>query len=55
MKMLLGTWLGLCLVTFNLALLASTFRASWQRIGVRVGASWILAIAVLVLALSLRR
>jgi hydrogenase/urease accessory protein HupE len=53
-KMSLGTWLCACLVVFNVAYYTSRFTRTWQRVGVRVAGSWILAIAMLVIAFALR-
>lgn len=53
---LLGTWLCLLLVLIDLSYYVSLgMKRKWMQIGVRVLASWIIAIALLVLAFSLRR
>jgi urease accessory protein len=55
LQRLLGTWLSLSLVTFNLAYYVSHWtKQKWQKIGIRVGGSWLIAISFLVLAFSLR-
>jgi urease accessory protein len=54
-KMAIGTWLCSCLVTFNVALYTSWLTKAWQRIGIRVAGSWVLAIAMLVIAFALKR
>jgi hypothetical protein len=54
-KMALGTWLCGCLVTFNIALYSSRLTSKWQRIGMRIAGSWILAVSILVVAFALKR
>lgn len=54
-KTLLGTAISLPVVLFDVAYYTSLCaRKSWMRIGVRVLGSWIIAIALLVLAFSFR-
>ena len=54
MKMSLGTWLSVCFVVFNIAFYTARLTQHWQRIGVRIAASWIVAISMLVLAFAIR-
>ena len=51
---LLGCWLGAAVLLMMIAGLAEMARQNWQRIALRVIGSWIVASAVLVLALALR-
>ena len=53
-KMSLGTWLSVCFVLFNIAFYTARLTKQWQRIGVRIAASWIVAISMLVLAFAIR-
>lgn len=56
LQRLFGTWLSLSLVVFNLAYYVSLWaKAKWQKVGIRVLGSWLIAISFLVLAFSLRR
>jgi urease accessory protein len=56
LKRLFGTWVSLALIIFNLAYYVSLWtKQKWQRIGIRVVGSWLIAIAFLVLAFSLKR
>lgn len=53
---LLGTWVGLFLILVDVALYVSLLmKRKWAQIGVRVLASWIIAISLLVLAFALRK
>lgn len=55
-KSLLGTWLAINLLVTVLAIHVETFsKRDWQKIGIRVMGSWIIAISLLVLAFSLRK
>lgn len=55
-KLLLGTWLGLALLVLNLTNYAAMVpKRAWLKIAFRVLGSWITAISILYLALSLRR
>jgi hydrogenase/urease accessory protein HupE len=55
LKRLFGTWLSLSLVVFNLAYYVSLWaKKKWQKVGIRVVGSWLIAISFLVLAFSLR-
>jgi len=55
-KTLLGTWVCLMIVVFDLAVYVSSgVKKKWIRIGVRVLGSWIIAISLLVLAFALRK
>ena len=55
LKRLFGTWVSLSLVIFNLAYYVSLWaKQKWQKIGVRVVGSWLIAISFLVLAFSLK-
>lgn len=56
LKILLGVWLGLSVLLLNLTNYAAMCpRKPWLNIAFRVLGSWIAAISVLTLALSLRR
>ncbi len=56
LKTLAGTWLGLNAAVFYLAVCASNAEdRKWARVGLRVLGSWIIAIALMVLAFSLRK
>ena len=56
LKTLLGTWISLGLLVFDIAFYVSFLtKPKWQKIGVRVVGSWLIAISLLVLAFSLRR
>jgi hypothetical protein len=50
----LGIWLGAMLILLNVVNLVMRIEAAWWRIGVRIAGAWIAAIALLLLALSLR-
>lgn len=55
-KTLLGTWICLLVVVFDLAAyVAYGAKQKWIRIGVRVLGSWIIAISLLVLAFALKK
>lgn len=55
-KTLLGTWLMVAFLVFDVAYYSSLAgQKSWARIGRRVLGSWIVAIALLMLAFALRR
>lgn len=57
-SMLLGTWLALLLLVVNVAhytSLAAEKNKQWIHIAIRVAASWIVAISLLVLAFALRK
>ena len=54
LKTLLGTWVMVIFLVFDIAYYTSlAMRGSWSRVGVRVLGSWIIAISLMVLALSL--
>ena len=57
LKTLLGTWLMVTFLVFDVAYYASVAaaRAEWLKVGLRVLGSWILAISLLMLAFALRR
>jgi hypothetical protein len=56
LKTLAGTWLGLNAAVFYIAVCASNAEGrKWARVGIRVLGSWIIAIALMVLAFSLRK
>jgi urease accessory protein len=56
LKTLAGTWLGLNAAVFYTAVCASNAEGrKWARTGIRVLGSWIIAIALMVLAFSLRK
>ncbi len=53
-KMLLGTWVMVIFLVFDIAYYTSlAMRGRWTRVGGRVLGSWIIAISLMVLALSL--
>jgi urease accessory protein len=55
LKTLAGTWLGLGVVVYDVAIYASLGAAtSWLRHALRIAGAWLLAIAVLMLAFALR-
>ncbi len=55
-KTLLGIWVALAVVLFDLAFYVShCTQKQWMKVGIRVLGSWIIAISLLVLAFSLRR
>lgn len=55
-KTLLGTWLGVNALVVYIAICASNGAdKKWARAGIRVAGSWIIAIALMVLAFSLRK
>lgn len=56
LKTLAGTWLSLNAAVFYIAVCASNAEdRQWARVGIRVLGSWIIAIALMVLAFSLRK
>lgn len=56
LKTLAGTWLSLNAAVFYLAVCTSNAEdRKWARVGIRVLGSWIIAIALMVLAFSLRK
>ncbi len=56
LKTLAGTWLSLNIAVFYIAVCASNaVEYHWSRVGIRVLGSWIIAIALMVLAFSLRK
>jgi hydrogenase/urease accessory protein HupE len=55
LEMSVGTWLSVAFVVFNIAFYTAGLTRHWQRVGVRVAASWILAVSMLVLAFAIRR
>jgi len=50
----LGIWVGAMLIVLNIVNLAMRFEAAWLRIAIRIAGAWITAIALMLLALSLR-
>lgn len=52
---LLGTWVSAHVILFDAAWYISRGERPWMKIGMRVAGSWIVAIAVLVLALSVKK
>jgi urease accessory protein len=50
----LGIWVGAMLILLNVVNLVMRIEAAWLRIGVRIAGAWIAAIALMLLALSLR-
>lgn len=50
----LGIWVGAMLIVLNIVNLAVRFDAAWLRIAIRIAGAWIAAIALILLALSLR-
>lgn len=50
----LGIWVGAMLIVLNIVNLAMRFEAAWLRIAIRIAGAWIAAIALMLLALSLR-
>lgn len=55
-KTLLGTWTGLFLIIGYSGYYISMFsKQEWQKIGVRVASSWIIAASLMILAFALRR
>ena len=55
-KTLLGTWVSLVVLVFDLAIYAAFgLKKKWLQVGIRILGSWIVAISLLVLAFSLRR
>ena len=55
-KMLLATWVSLMLCVGNIAFYSSRLPSyQWVQTGIRVVGSWIVAIALLMLAFALRR
>lgn len=56
LKTLAGTWISLGVLLADIAIYASfCTKKQWLKVGIRVIGSWIIAIALLVLAFSLRR
>jgi urease accessory protein len=56
LKTLLGTWISLLLLVVDIAIYISLCtKKPWQKIGVRVVGSWIVAISLLVLAFALKK
>ena len=56
MKILFATWVSLVLFVVNAAFYVSLLpRLQWVQTGIRVAGSWIVAIALLMLAFALRR
>ena len=54
-KTLSGTWIALVVLVCDIAIYVSLgAEAKWLQIALRVAGSWIIAIALLVLAFSLR-
>ncbi|MFM1769893.1 MAG: hypothetical protein RJA22_2422 [Verrucomicrobiota bacterium] len=54
-KTLLGTWLGLAVVLYDIAIYASLgAAAAGLRVAARIAGAWLMAIAILMLALALR-
>jgi hydrogenase/urease accessory protein HupE len=55
-KMLAGTWLSLVVLVYDVAIYVSLGgEARWLGVALRVAGSWIIAVALMVLAFSLRR
>ena len=55
-KSLIGTWLCLIVILCDVAIYAAfATKKEWLRVGLRVLGAWIIAVAVLVLAFSLRK
>ena len=55
-KILLATWASLVLFVVNVALYVSLLpKLRWLQTGTRIAGSWIVAIALLMLAFALRR
>lgn len=53
-KTLVGTWLMVIFLLFDVAYYTSlATRSHWPKVGVRIVGSWIIAISLLILALSL--
>jgi len=50
----LGIWAGAMLIVLNVVNLAMRIEAAWASIGIRIAGAWIAAIALMLLALSLR-
>jgi hypothetical protein len=50
----LGIWVGAMLILLNVVNLVMRIEAAWLRIGVRIAGAWIAAIALMLLALSVR-
>lgn len=50
----LGIWTGAMLIVLNVVNLAMRINAAWLHVGLRVAGAWIAAIALMLLALSLR-
>ena len=56
MKILFATWISLALFVVNAAFYVSLLpKVQWAQTGIRVAGSWIVAIALLMLAFALRR
>ena len=56
LKTLLGTWIAVSVLVFNVGYYGSLAvgKAEWLRVGIRVLGSWIIAISFLMLAFSMR-
>ena len=54
-KVLLGTWVAMLAIVFNLGFYLSLSKRPWMRIGIRAVSSWIIAISVIVLAFALKK
>ena len=50
----LGIWVGAMLIVLNIVNIAMRIEAAWLRIGIRIAGAWIAAVALMLLALSLR-
>jgi len=56
MKILLGNWISLNLLIFDLAIYVTMGKqANWLKIALRVAGSWLIAISLMVLAFSFRK
>jgi hypothetical protein len=55
LQMLIGTLLGMAIVGLEGAYYASLVERDWQRIGLRIAASWLSAISLLLLAFTFRK
>ena len=55
LQMLIGTLLAMAIVGLEGAYYASLVERDWQRIGLRIAASWLSAISLLLLAFTFRR
>ena len=54
-KTLLGVWISLQVLLCDIAIYVSLAKKPWQKIGIRVAGSWIIAISVLMLAFALKK